>query len=219
MSFNVNGGGNYISDGELMVWLANQQDRIYGDLEQSMDLANQRAAVTNALTDIKLHLAEANRSGDFAKVDAELQAFMSEYGADPQFAELATTVGEIAGDVHQKWDDTVRGYNQALAQEAISAQTVGNGGNFGGRGGTGSGPLPSTSAPVGPIKMPAYADDVIKSWTTALDEKLDVSAKNDQLTMIHIQELKATLDQSTQLGSTLISSSDQTLDAVISNIA
>ena len=41
-------GGNYISDGQIMAWLANQQDRIYGDLKESMDLAETRAEVVVA---------------------------------------------------------------------------------------------------------------------------------------------------------------------------
>src|SRR4051794_27447777 len=36
----ISGGGNYISDGQIMEWLASQQDRIYGDLKESIDLAD-----------------------------------------------------------------------------------------------------------------------------------------------------------------------------------
>ena len=65
-------GGNYISDGQIMAWLASQQDRIYGDLKESMDLAETRADFASELVEIKAHLEEANRNKDFGAVDQEL---------------------------------------------------------------------------------------------------------------------------------------------------
>ena len=76
MSAVSGGGGNYISDGQIMAWLANQQDRIYGDLKQSMDLGEKRADAASDLATIKLHLSEANKNQNFGKVDEELQAFV-----------------------------------------------------------------------------------------------------------------------------------------------
>jgi hypothetical protein len=77
----------------------------------------------------------------------------------------------------------------------------------------------------GPPKEPptlgpqGYDENTMKDWATQIDGKTDVAGKNDQLTMIHIQELKATLDQGSQLASTFISSGDKTQSAIINNIA
>jgi hypothetical protein len=63
----------------------------------------------------------------------------------------------------------------------------------------------------------AYTDEGLKRWTDMLDGQIDNSGRNDQLTMISIQELKATIDQGSQLASTLISSSDKTSSSILNN--
>lgn len=221
MSFNVNGGNNYISDGELMAWLANQQDRIYGELSASMDLAEERASATSDLTDIKLHLEQANTSRNFDQVNAELQAFLSNYGDAPELAELCETVGGIAARINADWSAREEGYAKACGAYYAERQSYDD---LVDRAAAGDAKaavdLLERRMPVEPTPPTLeYSPEDIKSWTNAIDGKIDVSGKNDQLTMIHIQELKATLDQSTQLGSTLISGSDKALDAVINNIA
>lgn len=224
MSSVSGGGGNYISDGQIMTWLANQQDRIYGDLRASMDLSEERADLTNDLNTIKSHLQEANESGDFAKVNDELQAFVGKYGADPRFKDLCDGIDGIAtrvksdyeghknyGDAFAKYKSEVKAvaeqdayfllHSEAL-QEAISSGTL----------------LTMPDFPVDP-GVPHYTENQMKSWDELISGKTDHASKNDQLTMIHIQELKATLDQGSQLASTFISSGDKTSSAIINNIA
>ncbi len=223
MSVGVGGGGNYISDGALLTWLANQQDRIYGDLRESMDIAEKRAEMANDLTDIKMHMEEANKSQDFGQVDRELQAFVAKYGADPEFAELAAGVGEIANTVHQNWEYARQGYDVAKTQYDEDRRTYEAAVDAAERAATQGGLQDSAIKDRKPEPPPeptlGYSDEQLKTWFSAIDGKLDVSSKNDQLTMIHIQELKGTLDQGMQLGSTLIAGSDKTLNAIINNIA
>lgn len=219
-------GGNYISDGSLMEWLATQQDRIYGDLRESMDLSETRATFTDELNNIKAHLHEANdsKNHDFSKVDDELQAFMTKYGSDPSFSKLCEGLDDLAARIHhdigsQKSyaDDmaTLDARNNAYwAQQAEinkdpSLLTTLKA----------SGEL--LSQPWTPVKPPAqqYTSDDLKTWDELIGGKTDTASKNDQLTMIHIQELKATLDQGSQLASTFISSGDKTNSSIINNIA
>lgn len=218
------GGANYISDGQIMQWLANQQDRIYGDLRASMDLSEERAEFTNELNTIKSHLQEANESGDFSKVNDELQAFVGKYGADPRFKDLCEGIDGIATRIsndyegHKNFGEAFAKYKvdaKAFAeqqgqfllhagafQEAISSGTL----------------LTMPELPVDP-GVPHYSENQMKSWDELISGKTDSASKNDQLTMIHIQELKATLDQGSQLASTFISSGDKTSSAIINNIA
>jgi hypothetical protein len=215
-------GSNYISDGQIMAWLASQQDRIYGDLRASMDLAETRADFASELVEIKAHLEEANRNKDFGAVDQELQAFMTKYGSDPEFADICAALEPTATRIHNDWTYAQGDYNerhreymdtsQAYAQAIEAGKTI---------------QLPPAmqalvekgepTPPDPPVK--SYSDDDIKTWTNLIDGQLDSSSKNDQLTMIHIQELKATLDQGVQMASSFIASGDKTTSAIINNLA
>jgi hypothetical protein len=64
-----------------------------------------------------------------------------------------------------------------------------------------------------------YDDNTLKEWDELIGGKLDVVSKNDQLTMIHIQQLKASIDQGSQFGSQYIASGDKTSSSIINNIA
>lgn len=207
----IGGGGNYISDGAIMAWLATQQDRVYGDLRDSMDLSESRAEFADALNDIKAHLQEANKSHDFSKVDADLQAFTAKYGSNPEFAEICDSLTEMATTIHNNYRGA-EDYKISHAEYIKDLQAWGlrlaTDPNHAGE---------QPKAPPEPVK--SYTEDQVKIWTGLIDGKLDVSSKNDQLTMIHIQELKATLDQGSQLASTFISSGDKTSSAIINNIA
>jgi hypothetical protein len=217
----IGGGGNYISDSQIMVWLANQQDRVYGDLRDSMDLAETRASFSDALNDIKAHLDEANRSKDFGKVDGELQAFIDKYGSDPNFAETCDSVREVADKIHVDYENA-KNYDvdHAKYQKDLTAYLEAQAKDAG-RMMMGlprlAGDLEEPQPPAAVVK--SYKPEDVDTWKQLIDDKLDTSGKNDQLTMIHIQELKATLDQGAQLGSSFISSGDKTSSAIINNIA
>ncbi len=214
----VSGGGNYISDAAIMAWLANQQDGIYDDLKESMDLAETRSAFNDELTTIKAQLADANEQKDFAKVDGELQAFMTKYGSNPEFADICAALADMAQKIHgdyenvKDYDVKYAQYEQDLAaydekvaempQLTLSNSAV---------------KLHKPEAPPEPVR--SYSKDSIDTWTKLIGDKVETSGKNDQLTMIHIQELKATLDQGSQLASTFISSGDKTSSSIIGNIA
>jgi hypothetical protein len=216
------GGAHYISDGEIMAWLATTQGNIYDDLQTSMDLSSARAHMTDALVNIKAELQAANDSKDFKQVDADLQAFMTTYGSNPDFSEackgLAPLADRIHSDVqahsdfdaaHAEWETKNAEYQKEVAASPQTSR------------GFGIQQSNTLQKPVEPQEPEAthYSDDQIHSWNTLIDGKTDGASKNDQLTMIHIQELKATLDQSSQLGSTFISSGDKTNSAIINNIA
>jgi hypothetical protein len=215
-------GGNYISDGAIMAWLANQQDRIYGELKESMGLAERRADFASKLVDIKAQLEDANRRGNFGEVDKELQAFLTEYGSEPEFAEICESLTPMANQIHENWAYAVDGYQKDY-QEYLGTLKVYD--TFKALGDSVELTAEATALlekgrPEAPdVPVNGYADEEIKTWTTLIDGKLDSSSKNDQLTMIHIQELRGTLDQSTQLASSLIAGGDKTASAIINNLA
>jgi hypothetical protein len=203
-----------------MAWLATEQDRIYGDLSKSMDLSDKRAKFADDLNNIKAELQQANDSNNFTKVDASLQDFMKAYGSDPELGDLCKGLQEMADKIHSDLPATQPALNPAL--QAVT-QPPPNGFSYY-EDLVKPKPPATIGAPVAAPNQPArseqhYSDDQLKTWDTLIGDKTDVSGKNDQLTMIHIQELKATLDQGAQLGSTFISSGDKTSSAIINNIA
>lgn len=214
-------GGNYISDGQIMAWLATQQDRIYGDLKDSMDLAERRADFQSALTNVKSHLADANNTKDFSAVDKELQGLMESYGADPEFAEACEQLKPLADRIHADHVYKTEEYPAASAtyEAAVADATeqVDQSNFRGGRGG--ASPLQNGSVkaekPADPVS--SYSKEDLDNWTNIVGGQIDNAGRNDQLTMIHIQELKATLDQGSQLASTFISSGDKTTSSILNN--
>jgi hypothetical protein len=220
----IGGGGNYISDGQIMSWLATEQNRIYSDLNESMDLSDKRAEFTDKLNNIKADLETANKSHDhdFSKVDGELQDLMGKYGSDPEFQGLCDGLKDMASQIHsgcqaqhdyadQQAQHSTDKANYEAAFIRVVTQTASAADKA----------LVEKGYPQAPTEPPpqVYDDGQMQSWDTLISGKTDVTGKNDQLTMIHIQELKATLDQSSQLGSTFISSGDKTSSAIINNIA
>jgi hypothetical protein len=213
------GGGNYISDGQIMAWLARQQDRIYDDLRGCIDLSQDRADACEQLNNIKAQLQSANKSHDFSQVDRDLQAFMAQHQNDPEYATICDDLAKFAEQIHagyvphENYAKDMAAYEQAVdtanAQVAPS-DLMSLGASFGA-----SIELKKPEEPPPQV----YDKEQIKTWEELIGGKVDRLGKNDQLAMIHIQELKATLDQGSQLASTFISSGDKTTSAIINNIA
>jgi len=226
----ISGNGNYVSDSEIMQWLALQQDRIYGDLREAMDLSRNRASLADALNAIKteLHQANAASPSDFRGVEAKVRELLETYGSDPDYADICndleqTLAGPLAARAAQE-NDYVRKLDEhnaalkAIATLANHLQGQGHQGNLQAQALLEKGEQLEANAPTPPADHP-YDDNQLKSWDELIGGKLDVVNKNDQLNMIHIQQLKALGDQSSQLGSQFIASSDKATSSIINNIA
>jgi hypothetical protein len=211
----VSGGGNYISDAELMAWLAEQQDSIYGQLRASMDTSEQRGQFADDLNNIKSELHAANESKDFSQVSADMKAFTEKYGDDPAFKKLVEGLQPMFDEVENNQanvdanKEALQAYKYALSQWNLQ-QAQRHGADPG-----------QSGKPIEPggVQEQHYSDDKLKEWDELISGKIDASSHDDQLAMIHIQELKANIDQSSQLTSTLISGSDKTTSSIINNIA
>lgn len=195
------GGGGYISDGALLAWATQQQNRLYGDLQDTMHQQELQGQMASDLADIKLHLSALHNHPEETKnVDAELKAFVANYGSNPQFDEITVTVREI--------DKAVA----AQLPPEPAGPTTAAGRVYGAPG--------HTTHAVQPGKTPkALPEAVIKEWTDTLDKKLGAAGTNEQLGMIHINEIKSTIDQGTQMTSQLIKSSNDSMSSIIHNIA
>jgi hypothetical protein len=219
-------GSNYISDGAIMAWLATQQDRVYGDLKDAMDLSQKRADLATALNTIKADLQEAGQTNDFTKVDAELQDVFNTYGDDPELAKLLQGINTLTDKIHADVQWATEGYPAAKAEYDAAVAGTGTGDNeeTSRNGEHTSSTAAASSGSAGDPEPPEaqyreHTADQVKGWLDDVTGCIDVSGKNDQLTMIHIQQLKSTIDQGAQLGSTFIAGSDKSLSSIINNIA
>ena len=128
----------------------------------------------------------------------------------------------MADQIHENWEYAVDGYQEKYrvyleTSEAYDVfEALGNSVELTEE----AAALLEKGRPEAPdVPVNGYTDEEIETWTNLIDGKLDSSSKNDQLTMIHIQELRGTLDQSTQLASSLIAGGDKTASAIINNLA
>lgn len=225
----ISGGGNYVSDGDIMQWLALQQDRIYGELRDTMDLAEGRASFCDELNKIKAELHDANSASpsNFTNVDAHLKELLDTYGSDPNYADFCSGLESIAGSLDARAQAQVA-YAAALKEHDAKMDSLGQ--KMRSLGELGIAGMPAATnliagmatledqAPVRPPDHP-YDDNQLKTWDELIGGKLDMVNRNDQLSMIHIQQLKSTIDQSSQFGSQFIASSDKTSSSIINNIA
>ncbi|HVY30980.1 MAG TPA: hypothetical protein VHB79_30685 [Polyangiaceae bacterium] len=217
----VSSGGNYISDSQILSWLAEQQDRIYGELGENMDGADDRSDFVERLSKIKSDLHGAKSPDALKGVDAELQKFVEDYGSDPRFTSLMDGLDGIASKVHQDAQvhpdrpNDLTPANQFYKNNPSAKAPV----NFRDPGFVDPTKPRDHDKPPAEPAFAGYSDDDLRVWDDLIGSKVDHANKNDQLTMIHIQELRSTLDQGSQLASSFISSGDKTSSSIINNIA
>ena len=189
-------GGNYMSDGAIMAWVTAQQDRLYGDLKTSMGEQEQQAQMQSDLADLKKNLEVATRHEEkLPAVAVEMQEFLDKYGGVPEFDELTGAVADIKTSVDAKITEA------EIYRDALEIANAG-----------------------GPVSMPDafkavsdFKSETVKGWMDLIDKKLDATGTNQQLGMIHLNEIRATIDQSTQMASQLVKSGNDALNTVLNN--
>lgn len=227
-------GSSYMSDAAILAWVNAQQNRLYDDLKATMSSQEERARMASDLADLKKDFEMASRHTEkFPEVSAKMEEFIARYGDNPDFAELVETVSEIKtaidaqiakGPIFQQEPPRQVGSPaqpndpNAIASDIEDGVTAALA--LAEESGDGSLPQPAPPPADGPPpKYGAFTKESIASWLDAIDKKLDASGTNEQLGMIHINEVKSTIDQGTQVASQLIKSSNDSLSAVINNIA
>lgn len=214
MSDGVN--SSYLSDSAILAWVTEQQQRLYGDLHGAMDFVELRAGMAADAADIKQLMAEASDPTKLRELQQQLHAFAEKYGSFPEFAEVMETIGPITEQVNAKvaeYDDYDAKYAEYERGGAASES-----GNVE-AGGQRDGDYPADHAPAPPENVAALAKDALDDLAATLDSKIDGSNNNEQIGMIHINEIKSNIDQSTQLASQLIKTSNDASAVVINNLA
>jgi hypothetical protein len=152
---------NFISDSNLLLWLAQKQDGMYGELRDNMDVSRERSKLIEDLA----HLEERINSEVVTRdnIAEELEPLLAAYAGTPLGRDL---------------EETFRPMLDALAAG----------------------------------HEPGDFSDTIKS-------KIDALGRDDHLALIEIQSLTADIREAAQLASNLLSSSNQTANTIVGNIA
>lgn len=207
-----------------MAFAAIQQGRMNEEMTDAMKLADKRSQMASDLADIKAHLETGDEHPEkLVDVDKELQAFMEKYGDEPALADVTSTVGEIADNIHTQ----VKAYQDWVKPEPKYAEAAGTVAEAAGEvgdtvltlvDGDSTSKLESESLKflINPLD---YADGTIKNWIDQITEKLDASGTNDQLAMIHIKQLNDNINNSSSMVSGIVESRNNATSSIINNIA
>ena len=92
---------NYISDENLLVWLAQKQDGIYGELRSHMDMSRARSKLMADLNHLKEKL-DGGMTHDEAQ--AEMELLLEQYAGTPFEAELNELFAEPLAYLQERTD-------------------------------------------------------------------------------------------------------------------
>ena len=196
--------GNYVSDSAILAWVQAEQERQYTQLGASMDFETARGQMATDAANIKQDMQKATKDPSIIpKLNDEIEAFQKNYGDVPEFADVTSKIAEFADTVSAEADDMSTLKDRQAAWDGLPAPT---------------GDDPDTRGPR--PEAPGNLDkDDVTNWAGALDKVLDSSNQNEQLGMIHINEIKSTIDHTAEMASQLIKSSNDTTKFAINNFA
>jgi hypothetical protein len=195
---------NYVSDSAILAWVQVQQERQYGQLGATMDFETMRGEMATDAANIKQDMLKASKDPKVIPgLNDEIQAFQDKYGDVVEFADVTAQVAEYADTVSSKAGEMSDLKDRQASWDALPVPT---------------GDEPDTRGTRPEAPKPLDKDDV-KSWADALDKIVDSSNQNEQLGMIHINEIKSTIDHTAEIASQLIKSSNDTTKFTINNFA
>ena len=189
---------NFISDENLMAWLAMKQDGLYGELRDHIDMSKARSKLMEDLNHLKSLIDSGGMSHEeaTAEINRLLQAYEGTEFEGPLNELFAQPLAELA-EVPERAQDRLPQVD-----------------------------LPSVDEPE--LDVPramqeaiedAVTQEVLKPLSGAIENKVDALGRDDQLELIQIQSLTADLREVAQLASNLIASSNQAANTIVGNIA
>jgi hypothetical protein len=186
---------NYISDENLLVWLAQKQDGLYGELRDHMDMSRARSKLMADLSNLKTEL-DAGIEPEEAK--AEIETLLASYAGTEFEAELTEL---FAGPLAQ-----YAGTEPEAETAEVFGVSVGLENPMG---------MQDTEALVREhVTLPALTEQL----SSSIQNKIDQLGRDDQLELIQIQSLTADIREASQLASNLVASANQASNTIVGNI-
>jgi hypothetical protein len=207
--------GGFSGDNALLAFAAAQQTRMNEELGAAMRSAETRAQLLKEVSDLKARIQDVNSysPNDLPLLDVELQAFMAKNAEVPEAQDIITTMQPLAKTIHERVEEyrpSGEPGDASAADPWVSGYV-----NHGGRGGGVYVPAPQNT----PRDIPAFDKEQVKAWLDNIQETLDASGANDQLTMVHIKQLNDNINNSSGMVSGILESHQNATAGIIANLA
>jgi hypothetical protein len=218
MSINAS-GTNYMSNASILEWMELKTERLYAQMRDSMGESNTRVDAEDALNDIKARMADLKASGaDASPLRDQINETIKKYGAEfpevgqvlqPIEDELSTRIEEA--QLHQQQPNPTRQPQPTDRTSSTSSPPAGAGGETVGK---------HTEALPDKVELPhvKISSEDAERWTNQITEKVDTLGKQDQLGMVHLQDINAQLNRAKDIASALMASADKASDNIVAHI-
>jgi len=223
MSINSTASSHYMSNASIMEWMELKTERLYEQMGAAMDQSDSRVGAEDALNDIKAKIEDLKASGgDAAPLRAEIKEVIAKYGAE--FPEVREGLQPIADELEKRAAD--------IQLHAHTPSTAPNA-NIVGGGRTVNNPTPAKVEPaekgervaskqsdekVAELPHLKISSEDAERWTNQIKDKVDTLGKQDQLGMVHLQDLNGQLSRTKDVASALMASADKAADNIVSHI-
>jgi hypothetical protein len=199
--------------------MESKSEGLYEKMRASMDQSNTRVDAQDALNDIKARMEDLKASGeDAGALRAQIDETIAKYGTE--FPEVSEVLQPIANELAERAEKS---------RPRIIKPTTGPT-----RPGTPPSPEPAGSAPAKgeqvdkrteslPTKVDFPSVKISKEdaerWSKQITDKGDTLGKQDQLGMVHLQDLNAQLNRAKDVASALMASADKAADNIVAHIS
>ena len=191
----INATSNYMSNFEIVAWMQDKTEGLYGQMRTSMQGANERADAESALDDIKAAIANS-KDKDAQTVYDLIGGALNKYQDVP---EVAQVLQPMLDELNRRGNQRAQEANTPIVTTGPDGETVVQ--------------LPPTPAPV------TISSNDVDAWTKQIGDKVDALGKQDSLAMINIQEFNSQINQAKQTASALLDAADKSSNTIINHIA
>jgi hypothetical protein len=201
--FDPSGGSGYISNGELLAWLANVTGDKWGELREEMMTTDARHELIEDLGNLKTEFDKAADTKDTSTLDQTIADLKAKYAGTSDEAKINALVDGFLPEIEK----TQRAYDDVVEITGTTTDADGN--------------VQTTHTQRGKAEADKQNDKLVgqlETWSDDVQNKIDRLGSDDQLALIRIQELQSNISQQVSLGSNLIKEDDQAKSSVIMNI-
>jgi methyl-accepting chemotaxis protein len=198
---------NYISEGDILAWVEQQQDVQYGQLRGAMDFETSRGKMLEDLSVIKKLAKDAAKDANvIPELDKAIKEFAGKYCIIDDFEHIAKAVTELAPEVSSKAEELSTLADRQATYDADPPTSKDRNGNL-----IHTKPRPTAPGPLNQENVDKWAESV-----TGLSDNI---SHNQDLAMIRVGELRNTVDNIAKTGSQLLKSGNDTASLIINNFA
>jgi len=191
--FDPSSGSGYISNGELLAWLANVTGDKWGELRGEMMNTDARHELMEDLGHLKTEFDKAADTQDVSTLRQTVADLQAKYEGTSEQAKV---------------DELCKGFLTEIDKtEAAGARFE-----------DAEGPFESTDAAADAAAQKARLLGQLETWADDVQNKVDRLGRDDQLGLIRIQELQSNISQNVSMTSNLIKTDDQAKTAIIMNM-